>query len=68
MLVGCLLSVVSYQQLFQTISHPKKWLEFNQIWLRGMVLIWPSQIIDEIVYLDHMGKNIFSKILKIFLS
>ena len=33
-----------------------------------MVLIWPSQIIDEIVYLDHMGKNRFSKTLKIFLS
>ena len=26
-----------------------------------MVLIWPSQIIDEIVYLDHMGKNRFLK-------
>ena len=33
-----------------------------------MVLIWPSQIIDEIVYLDHLGKNRFSKTLKIFLS
>ena len=30
--------------------------------------MWPSQIIDEIVYLDHMGKNRFSKTLKIFLS
>ena len=68
MIVGCLLSVVRYQQLLQTISHPKKWLEFNQIWLTGMVLIWPSQIIDGIVYLDHMGKNRFSKTLKIFLS
>ena len=44
------------QQLLQTISHPKKWLEIDQIWLTGMVLIWPAQIIDEIVYLDHMGK------------
>ena len=33
-----------------------------------MVIIWPSQIIDEIVYLDHIGKNRFSKTLKIFLS
>ena len=33
-----------------------------------MVLIWPSQIIDEIVYLDHMGKNRFLNTLKIFLS
>ena len=33
-----------------------------------MVLTWPSQIIDEIVYLDHMSKNRFSKTLKIFLS
>ena len=33
-----------------------------------MVLIWPSQIIDEILYLDYMGKNRFSKTLKIFLS
>ena len=33
-----------------------------------MVLKWPSQIIDEIVYLDHMGKNRLSKTLKIFLS
>ena len=33
-----------------------------------MVLTWPSQIIDEIVYLDHMGKNRFLKTLKIFLS
>ena len=68
MIVGCLLSVVRYQQLLQTISHPKKWLEFNQIWLTGMVLIRPSQIIDEIVYLDHIGKNRFSKTLIIFLS
>ena len=37
-------------------------------WLTGIVLIWPSQIIDEIVYLEHMGKNRFSKTLKIFLS
>ena len=33
-----------------------------------MVLKWPSQIIDEIVYLDHMGQNRSSKTLKIFLS
>ena len=33
-----------------------------------MVLIWPSQIFDEIVYLDHMSKNRFSRTLKIFLS
>ena len=33
-----------------------------------MLLIWPSKIIIEIVYLDHMGKNRFSKTLKIFLS
>ena len=33
-----------------------------------MVLVWPSQIIDEIVYLDHIGKKRFSKTLKIFLS
>ena len=51
------------QQLLQTI-----WLEFDKIWLTGMVLIWPSQILDEIVYLDHMGKNRFSKTLKISLS
>ena len=33
-----------------------------------MILKWPSQIIDQMVYLDHMGKNRFSKSLKIFLS
>ena len=33
-----------------------------------MILKWPSQIIDQMVYLDHMGKNRFSKTLKIFLS
>ena len=33
-----------------------------------MILKWPSQIIDQMAYLDHMGKNRFSKTLKIFLS
>ena len=33
-----------------------------------MILKWHLQIIDQIVYLDHMGKNRFSKTLKIFLS
>ena len=42
--------------------------EFYQIWLTGMILKWPSQIIDQMVYLDHMGKNRFSITLKIFLS
>ena len=61
MIVGCLLFVVRHQQLLQTISHPKIMAEFNQIWLTGIVLIWPSHIIDEILYLDHIGKNRFSK-------
>ena len=33
-----------------------------------MVLIWPSQIIDQMVYLDHMGEYGFLKTLNIFLS
>ena len=33
-----------------------------------MIIIWPSQIIDEIVHLYHISKNRFSKTLKIFLS
>ena len=30
--------------------------------------LWPFQIINQMVYLDHMGKNRFSKTIKIFVS
>ena len=60
--------VVRRQQLLQTISPPKIMTEFYQIWLTGMILKWPSQIIDQMVYLDHMGKKRFSKTLEIFLT
>ena len=64
MIAGCLLFVVARQQLLQSISPPN--IEFYQIWLTGMVLIWPSKVIDQMIYINNMGKIDFRNFKNLF--